>query len=367
MCSMCKVTTIITVVVLTHVQVSTQELDAQRSKSKAVDDLLINLVSRLSDWALKVSPRRTGHTTMPTSNIHPRSTPTARQSRARWFHTRRTAASAKGPSVEDEPATAEKQENFYLDKFKAFQKSFGEAQKNFGEEMWDFAYGKKERKWSPDRRPESERGKAAGPSPDSLLSWGSEDSIMRYQLMRQQALDPENKFDLSQLDGVGLGSAATSLYGESAKADDDVNADLAQRMKLAQVPTGSGRRLDSPVELAELVRGKYGFYYDVAILKNAGSVAFNLYGRALGMKNFPYTEEQYLSKLEEVIDLLDQLDQAWYVKKFLLSPIAPRNGLPSTPKADTAVTVRLNLSPTWDDEQCNMIVDAWLALRGRRF
>jgi len=45
--------------------------------------------------------------------------------------------------------------------------------------------------------------------------------------------------------------------------------------------------------------------------------------------------------------MLNAWDQAWYVKQFMMEPPIARRGLPSKPKWDTAVTLRLNKSPTW--------------------
>ena len=86
----------------------------------------------------------------------------------------------------------------------------------------------------------------------------------------------------------------------------------------------------------------------------------NLYGPHLWQRAFPYTEKQYIQKLSTIVLMLNDFDQAWYVKQFLLSPIVPRNGLPSTPRFDTAVTLRLNLSPTWKNVP-KEIVDGWFA------
>lgn len=55
--------------------------------------------------------------------------------------------------------------------------------------------------------------------------------------------------------------------------------------------------------------------------------------------------------------------QAWFVKQFLTQPIAPRAGLPSRPRPDSAVTLRLNNSPSWrevDPEEVN----SWFELMG---
>lgn len=163
----------------------------------------------------------------------------------------------------------------------------------------------------------------------------------------------------------------------------------------------NSRNIADAVELAELVRAKYGKYHDIAILRNTGQIAFNIYGPHLSQRAFPYTEEQYMQKLSTIVLMLNDFDQAWYVKQvgggygrrnhsggtthlknlkashassahqmlnaltslspqFLLSPIVPRNGLPSTPRFDTAVTLRLNLSPTWKNVP-KSIVDGWFA------
>lgn len=39
-------------------------------------------------------------------------------------------------------------------------------------------------------------------------------------------------------------------------------------------------------------------------------VAFNIYGPCLGLRSFPYTEEQYLEKLGITIAMLNDFDQA---------------------------------------------------------
>lgn len=205
------------------------------------------------------------------------------------------------------------------------------------------------------------KGTRAGPSKDSPLSWGGAKSIEVYEAMTEQM---EN-----DMEGVGknapLGSAAVTMYGEATKLDSDEIERELDGMRDQQAPAlgSESRNILDEVELAELVRAKYGKYHDVAILKNTGQIAFNLYGPHLSQRAFPYTEEQFLSKLKTIVLMLNDFDQAWYVKQFLLSPIVPRNGLPSTPRFDTAVTLRLNLSPTWKNVDKES-VDGWFALPG---
>eukprot|EP00746_Dinoflagellata_sp_MGD_P016950 gnl/MRDRNA2_/MRDRNA2_138600_c0_seq1.p1 gnl/MRDRNA2_/MRDRNA2_138600_c0~~gnl/MRDRNA2_/MRDRNA2_138600_c0_seq1.p1 ORF type:complete len:364 (+),score=41.93 gnl/MRDRNA2_/MRDRNA2_138600_c0_seq1:50-1141(+) len=243
--------------------------------------------------------------------------------------------------------------------------------KGLEEEMWDFIQGRKERRWAPDKRPESQRGLPAGPGVGSQLSWSGPKSATALEKITQwqHAEYLERIGDLMR--DRPLGSAATALFGESVKNDAglealDADASAGLDKAIRDVNVALWGKIDGPVELAELIMGKFGKYHDVAVQRNTGQVAFNIYAPYLGQASFPYTEEQYLQKLESILALLNDLEQTWYIKEFLMSPLKPRTGLPSTPRSDTAVTVRLNLSPTWDDTYHPDIVDAWYMLRGRR-
>ncbi len=77
-------------------------------------------------------------------------------------------------------------------------------------------------------------------------------------------------------------------------------------------------------------------------------VAFNLYVAHQGQKSFPYSDEQYLEKLDAIAMALTAWGQSEYIRAWFALPAAPRAGLPSRPRVDTAVSVRLNSSPTWD-------------------
>ncbi|GMH66831.1 hypothetical protein TrLO_g12762 [Triparma laevis f. longispina] len=238
--------------------------------------------------------------------------------------------------------------------------SLKKAQKAFDDEVWDLFQGAKERKWSPDRRPENMKGTRAGPGEESELMWGGAKSLEMYTRMIEESENDQQSFS-----GASLGSAAVTMYGESGKLTSDEMEEELRQFRSYQAPIlGSpSRHISSAVELAELVRAKYGKYHDVAILRNTGQTAFNIYGPHLSQSSFPYTESQYLQKLNIIVAMLDDFDQAWYVKEFLLSPIVPRNGLPSTPRYDTAVTLRLNLSPTWRDVDPQKI-EEWFSLPG---
>lgn len=237
-------------------------------------------------------------------------------------------------------------------------------------EVWEMVQGRKERRWSPDRRPESQQGKQDGPGKDSQLSWDGLKSALQLEKMAQRQHAAYLERLNTQMQNLPLGSAATVLYGESAKADArldaEISAGLDKMIRIAKVPEGAEGKIDGPVAFAELIMGKYGKYHDVAVMRNAGQVAFNIYEAYLGQASFRYTEGQYLQKLESILSLLNDLEETWYIKEFLTSPVQPRNGLPATPRADTAVTVRLNESPTWDDTNDPDIVEAWYMLKGRR-
>ena len=57
-----------------------------------------------------------------------------------------------------------------------------------------------------------------------------------------------------------------------------------------------------------------------------------------------------MAKLDAVAYLINAFACAEFVRAFFRERIYPRAGLPSRPRVDTAVTLRLNASPTWDPE-----------------
>lgn len=98
-------------------------------------------------------------------------------------------------------------------------------------------------------------------------------------------------------------------------------------------------------------------YHDMSIKhvtmnkgKTARWVALNIYVGHLGQRTFPYDEEEYIEKLDSIATMLNAWSQVDYVKAFFKEPPIPRRGLPSRPRVDTAVSLRLNKSATWDDD-----------------
>uniref|UniRef100_A0A6T6Z8V4 Uncharacterized protein n=1 Tax=Amorphochlora amoebiformis TaxID=1561963 RepID=A0A6T6Z8V4_9EUKA len=215
---------------------------------------------------------------------------------------------------------------------------------SFEKGLEDFMYGWKDDKWNPDRRTEEERGSRVRPSLSSL-SWG------RFEWENDAQ---EHLRDFIQGQGYPMRAVTENMLSEEAldtSTDVEINQALVERMKAR----GENRYICGR-KLAEMVYAKYGRYHDVSLLQakpfgnreEGRQVALNIYGPHLGNPSFPYSEDQYLSKLDGISHMLNTWDQAWYVQEFLVSKLAPRRGLPSRPRADTAVTLRLNQSPTWE-------------------
>ena len=140
----------------------------------------------------------------------------------------------------------------------------------------------------------------------------------------------------------------------SQASDNDLASDLEAALEaMRDGPEGSGPLTGE--ELMVLSLGKYSVAYDMAIKQvdvMSGSVdrfvALNIYGGHLHQKSFPLSREQYLEKLDAIAMALNAWGQAEYIRTWFKQPAAPRAGLPSRPRVDTAVSVRLNNSPTWD-------------------
>jgi hypothetical protein len=245
---------------------------------------------------------------------------------------------------------------------------FGDLLKKADEAVWDVFQGRKERIWSPDRRPADQRGPFD--FSQSTLSWGREGC----------AIDDEDPVkgcgQISEEVAASL-RAVAETPSDAVTYEDDMRlladgrgglaGEFSGKMAMyAQVPGNPTARETSGRELAELCFAKYGRYHDCTILRNKvggdrWQVAFNIYGPCLGQRSFGYTEEQYLAKLDRTALMLNSWDQAWYVKQFLTQPIAPRAGLPSRPRPDSAVTLRLNMSPNWRDVDQDE-VNSWFEL-----
>eukprot|EP00747_Dinoflagellata_sp_TGD_P217390 gnl/TRDRNA2_/TRDRNA2_89798_c0_seq1.p1 gnl/TRDRNA2_/TRDRNA2_89798_c0~~gnl/TRDRNA2_/TRDRNA2_89798_c0_seq1.p1 ORF type:complete len:237 (+),score=37.20 gnl/TRDRNA2_/TRDRNA2_89798_c0_seq1:101-811(+) len=228
---------------------------------------------------------------------------------------------------------------------------------------------------SRDFRPAELQGIAAGPCEESQLSWGGATTLAMYDEMAKQFEIDSSQRAAERLENEPLGSAATAVYGESTKANPDLDSEVYDSCRLADVPVGDECNIEGPVELAELIRGKWGRYYDITVKKskdkvNEGEVLLFVYSAYLGRKDFPYTEEQWLQKLNNIVILLSDLNQAWYIKKYLLTPregsftiLGARMSVPTT---DKALTFRLSESPTWDGSRDPKIYDEWVMMQSLR-
>ena len=135
----------------------------------------------------------------------------------------------------------------------------------------------------------------------------------------------------------------------------DLSVDLAAALEAVRDAPSSGPL--SGLELMQLSLAKFGVAYDMSLkqidLMKGGTDRFvnlNLYVGQLHQRSFPMTREQYLSKLDSIADALNAWNQSDYIRDWFKQAPAPRAGLPSRPRVDTAVGIRLNSSPTWDPQ-----------------
>jgi len=223
-------------------------------------------------------------------------------------------------------------------------------QEIFDDAMWDFIYGYREKQWNPDRRPKEQQGKPFDYAA-SKLSWGK---CNAYNSMKTE--DGQEPADASVENNANFG-IISGIIGEKQDKNDPlvqkIDEEMSRLIDYSHIPTDEKLRYLSGLELAELCFSKYENYHDMSVYyadpfgKDQRQVAFNVYGSSLGSPNFPMSEQQYLEKLEYIASMLNAWDQAWYVKEFMMTRPIPRRGLPSKPKWDTAVTLRLNKSPTF--------------------
>mmetsp|Transcript_41258 Transcript_41258/g.162699 ORF Transcript_41258/g.162699 Transcript_41258/m.162699 type:complete len:266 (-) Transcript_41258:46-843(-) len=216
------------------------------------------------------------------------------------------------------------------------------------ETLWNFTYGWKEKKWSPKKH-----GKAFNRR-ESSLSWGAEQDVLSSYALTEEFL---TSLGCAEEERKTAKATTGALTETTAKPDSSLGVAIQRMADWADVPKDEDLRLvdgglgfrvllcvnytsteasyyltTTGRTLAELCFSKYGKYHDMDILQSQpfGSehrqVAFNIYHPALGESIFPYSEEEYLKKLNIVSSLLNSVDQAWFVRKFLQEPIKPRRG-----------------------------------------
>eukprot|EP00960_Hanusia_phi_P019749 582992-Hanusia_phi.AAC.2 len=147
-------------------------------------------------------------------------------------------------------------------------------------------------------------------------------------------------------------------------ADDDLGRSLTDRLQQMQQVDASSNTLLTGAELALLCNKKYGLYHDMALkcdklqlVTDRKLVSVNIYYAYYGQINprFPYSEADYLAKLDTIANAVNTWGQADYVRAFFAEKPTAYRGLPSRPRWDTAVSIRLYKSPSWNDA----LVEDW--------
>lgn len=178
------------------------------------------------------------------------------------------------------------------------------------------------------------------------------------QAFAQRVSALENEEAEEDVGGVKVSTKSAPKYSIKARAEELIEQGYFSPENEEFVLNGE--------TLAILCYRKYGFFHDMAIKqdcmnrgKMARWVALNLYFGYVGLRGFPYTDEEYIEKCDAVAAIVCQLDQEQFVYDFFQEKPIPRRGLPSRPRQDTAVTLQLNRSPTWDQEKA----EEWFSSR----
>merc|ERR1719409_2029414 len=158
---------------------------------------------------------------------------------------------------------------------------------------------------------------------------------------------------LQEDDALSSGGVGTSSY---SLEDGDLAGALTARLTQLEYEQSERSPLLTGVELAFLCYKKYGLYHDMALkcdmlqlVSDKKLVSVNIYYAYYGQLNprFPYSEAEYLAKCDLIATAINQWGQGPYVREFFAEPPRAYRGLPSRPRWDTAVSIRLYKSPTW--------------------
>lgn len=153
--------------------------------------------------------------------------------------------------------------------------------------------------------------------------------------------------------------AEDELTAEYSMSDADLSSAFGARLSTLQMEAqAQDGNILTGAELALMCYKKYGLYHDMALkadkmqlVSDKRLVSVNIYYAYFGQLNpqFQYSEEQYLAKLDAIARAVNQWGQAEFVREFFRERPTAYRGLPSRPRWDTAVSIRLNRSPTWND------------------
>uniref|UniRef100_A0A7S4KLV1 Uncharacterized protein n=1 Tax=Guillardia theta TaxID=55529 RepID=A0A7S4KLV1_GUITH len=172
-------------------------------------------------------------------------------------------------------------------------------------------------------------------------------------MIQEQILESETSvISLKQLgaDGEYEGDLFSQELPDSySMADDDLGKSLTERlqqMQRVQQADVSSDSLLTGAELALLCNKKYGLYHDMALkcdklqlVTDRKLVSVNIYYAYYGQINprFPYSEAEYLSKLDTIANAVNTWGQAEFVRSFFAEKPTAYRGLPSRPRWDTGV------------------------------
>ena len=200
------------------------------------------------------------------------------------------------------------------------------------------------------------KGAQAGRAQKTYFGEGS----LAEELARLDELERNGGADALAADAVATmtAEAPPPSEGESDRPSDLAvlfyNVDERTAACVARTREASFE-MDSPIsgeELADLCYSKYQRFHDMALKRDdfmGRKVSINLYVGFLGQRAFPYSEAEYLDKLDIIAAAVNTWGQCAYVRSFFQEKPIPRRGLPSRPRPDTAVSIRLYKSITWDD------------------
>ena len=89
-------------------------------------------------------------------------------------------------------------------------------------------------------------------------------------------------------------------------------------------------------ELQEILRGKWGYSFDVQLRRTKGKIFFQVMWRYLEQISFPMTEEEYLERLNTVVNYLNAWGVAEQVKEYI-------NKTRERPRLGKAISIALDL------------------------
>ncbi|KAL6591293.1 hypothetical protein ACP70R_049796 [Stipagrostis hirtigluma subsp. patula] len=153
-----------------------------------------------------------------------------------------------------------------------------------------------------------------------------------------------------------LAARAVSDRGESSGGDDDNDDEQQKQSKKDEGSSGSGvsredlERLVGPddakfngLDLANLIRKKYGRSYDVTLIKKEfmgrNLLAMNVMWKYREQRSFPLSEEEYLLRLDDVANTLKCWGAVAHVRNTL-------EKLKERPRIGKAVSIFIDMDET---------------------